>query len=150
MAASVGYLRALHKFAPCRPIQPEGGRPPCAASPPLRSRARIRESPDALTMTLSSFLRKREPRLGLSFRGNDDRGSFGGNRRARLAWCPNALGCQGYNRSQPLGKGLSGGRPVQGHRSTYQRLEGIPIYFIALMQIDGTPDRAFKAGVEQT
>jgi hypothetical protein len=43
---------------------------------------------------------------------------------------------------------LSGRWPVQGCSGAYERLEGILIYFIALMDIDSAPDVAFKAGVE--
>jgi hypothetical protein len=43
---------------------------------------------------------------------------------------------------------LSGRRPVQGCSGAYERLEGILIYFITLMEIDSAPDVAFKAGVE--
>ena len=42
---------------------------------------------------------------------------------------------------------LSGRRSVQGCSGADQRLEGILIYFIALMEIDSASGAAFKAGV---
>jgi hypothetical protein len=45
---------------------------------------------------------------------------------------------------------LSGRGPVQGHSRTYERLEGIPIYFTALMEIYSAPGVALKTRVEQT
>jgi hypothetical protein len=43
---------------------------------------------------------------------------------------------------------LPGLRPVQRRGSAYQRLEGILIHVITLMDIDRAPDIAFEAGVE--
>src|SRR5215203_2015353 len=43
---------------------------------------------------------------------------------------------------------LSCRRPVQGYGRSYERLEGILINLIPLMQIDGAPDFAFEARIE--
>ena len=43
---------------------------------------------------------------------------------------------------------LSGRWPVQGSSGAYERLEGILIHFITLMDVDSAPGVAFKAGIE--